>query len=359
MLIRAVHPGVFLKEELDSLLMSVREFSKRTGISEKQLSLLLSGSANLTLDMAEKLSKFFGNSIAFWVNLQTLYEQEKKALFEQEEIEKDYALLKKIDTSWLHYVLPEYDAKDKEKAVSLARVAFQTSSLQNLSQAKFYPIYKELRSKNEGDVFLQNVWLSVAIKKAKEYDALVYDKSAFRLALEGIKPLTKLEPAVFYPILVDRFKKAGVCFMVLPHLKNTNVFGASLWVEKDGSKYPLIILSNRGHSADVFWFSLCHEAAHVLMEHTKNLMINSLDTRSNPIEDEADIVGKAMLIASDDWMRFHPSPGQRHTSESVNKFAKRMGLDPCIVVGWIQHDCPETKYMYKSMKKTYDFIGIV
>lgn len=359
MAVEVVHPGVFLKEELDSLLMSVREFSKRTGISEKQLSLLLSKNANLTLDMAEKLSKFFGNSVSFWINLQTIYEQEKKALLEQREIEEEYNLLKKIDTAWLRYVLPEYDARNKAKTVSLARVAFQTSSLQNLRQAKFYPIYKELRSKNEGDLFLQNVWLSVAIKKAKESESLIYDKSAFQLALAQIKSLTKLEPAEFYPRLVESFKKAGVCFMVLPHLKNTNIFGASLWVEKEGNKFPLIILSNRGHSADVFWFSLCHEAAHVLMEHTKNLMINSLDTRNNPIEDEADVAGKAMLIAAKDWEWFHPSSGHRHSSESVTRFAKRMGIDPCIVVGWIQHDCPDTKFMYKNMKKTYDFRGVI
>ena len=61
MIIEAIHPGVYIKNELNSLQMSVREFSKRTGISEKQLSLLISGDANLTLDIAEKLSKFFGN----------------------------------------------------------------------------------------------------------------------------------------------------------------------------------------------------------------------------------------------------------------------------------------------------------
>ena len=359
MIIEAIHPGVYIKNELNSLSMSVREFSKRTGISEKQLSLLISGDANLTLDIAEKLSKFFGNNVLFWVNLQTQFERQKRMKAEEEEISTDFTLLKTIDASWRSHVLPGIDMRDVKNAVSDARRLLQASSLKNLASTNFYPIYKELRSANKGDPFLQNVWLSVAIKKAKENSPLEYNEALFRASLNEIKSLTMLSPEQFYPRLVKMFKEAGVFFMVLPHLKNTNIFGASLWIEKEGVKYPIIILSNRGHSADVFWFSLCHEVAHILMRHTKNVLINSLDTRDNPIEDEADKVGKSLLINPRAWMTFHPNYNQHHKTESVIRFSQENGIDPCIVVGWIQHADPNTKTMYKRLRKSYDFSNIV
>ena len=68
------HPGVYIKDALEALDISSKEFSSRSGISEKTLSDLIAGNCNITYDIAFKLSNFFGNSIDCWINLQKQYD---------------------------------------------------------------------------------------------------------------------------------------------------------------------------------------------------------------------------------------------------------------------------------------------
>lgn len=71
---RAFHPGFYLKEYLDELQLSQDEFAKKLGISNEKLSLILSEKANLTVDIANKLSELTGTSTEMWINLQTKYD---------------------------------------------------------------------------------------------------------------------------------------------------------------------------------------------------------------------------------------------------------------------------------------------
>lgn len=69
------HPGVILKEEfMEPYNVSAYRLSKETGIDKMTLSGILRGSRNITPKTALKLSKFFGLSEKFWINLQTDYD---------------------------------------------------------------------------------------------------------------------------------------------------------------------------------------------------------------------------------------------------------------------------------------------
>ncbi len=351
----SIHPGRILQKELESLRLSPREFSKRTGILEKQMSLLLSGEANVTVEIAQRLGNFFGQDPRFWLNLQAMYEQSKKLEMFKKSIDADFALLEKIEPKWRQRFIPDFNVLDKEESVRMARVAFQASTLANLDNNGLYVLYKETRSETKGDCFLQNIWLSIAIKEGKSEDDYVYNDNIFKKTLLKIRPLTLLSPDAFFPILKKSFAEAGVSLTVTPYLKNTGIFGASCWIENGvGEKHPLISLSNRGKSADLFWFSLVHESAHVLMHHTRNLLMNSDDTKASAVEAEADKLGGRILIPEDEWQNF-TSRNERHTTKGVVSFAKRIGIDPCIVVGRLEREGRSERYMYQSLKKQYDF----
>ncbi len=352
---KAIHPGEILREELNSLHISVREFSKRTGILEKQLSLLLSCEANITLDIAIRLADFFGQSVQFWINLQTIYSQRKKEEETQSRIDADYSLLKTIDSKWRDLYLPKMKGCDKYEFVRQARVALQASMISNLQNENLFVLYKELNGEKKADVFLQNVWLSVAVKQAKAVRHRPYDEALFLEELKGIRPLTNKTPEEFFPLLKKRLSESGVSLVYVPYLKSTGIFGASCWIGgDDGGKSPVIALSNRGKSADVFWFSFVHEAAHVLMRHTRNLMLSSDDNMESPIEREANDIGKSMLIDPKSWKRFSGF-SKHHTSKGITNFAKAVGVDPCIVVGWLAKEDPSIHCIHKSLVKYYDF----
>ena len=74
-IIRAFHPGYYLREYIEELQMTQDEFAKRLGISGKQVSLILQEKASITIDVANKLSKLLDSSIELWINLQLNYDQ--------------------------------------------------------------------------------------------------------------------------------------------------------------------------------------------------------------------------------------------------------------------------------------------
>lgn len=73
--IKRFHPGVYLKDTIDVLDLTIDEFSLRTGISKDDLSLIVDEKMNITLDIAEKLAKYFDNSTNYWLNLQKQYDK--------------------------------------------------------------------------------------------------------------------------------------------------------------------------------------------------------------------------------------------------------------------------------------------
>lgn len=72
-----LHPGEILKEEfLEPLHISQYRLAKELQVSEYLISKIVRGKGSVTADMSIRLSKFFGNSAEFWLNLQKAYELE-------------------------------------------------------------------------------------------------------------------------------------------------------------------------------------------------------------------------------------------------------------------------------------------
>lgn len=70
-----LHPGLVVKDALiDNTGLTVTEAADRIGVTRTTLSRLLNGKSGISPEMALRLSKFFGNSIEMWVNLQVQYD---------------------------------------------------------------------------------------------------------------------------------------------------------------------------------------------------------------------------------------------------------------------------------------------
>jgi addiction module HigA family antidote len=70
------HPGGIVRREcLEPLDLSVTEAAKGLGVTGQALSDLLSGKAEISIDMAIRLSKAFGSSPETWLGLQMAYER--------------------------------------------------------------------------------------------------------------------------------------------------------------------------------------------------------------------------------------------------------------------------------------------
>jgi addiction module HigA family antidote len=72
-----VHPGEILLEEfLKPMGISQYRLAERIHVPARRINEIVLEKRGITADTALRLSRFFGNSAQFWMNLQTRYELE-------------------------------------------------------------------------------------------------------------------------------------------------------------------------------------------------------------------------------------------------------------------------------------------
>ncbi len=70
-----IHPGEILKDEfLTPLEISQYRLAKDIGVPPRRINEIVKGRRAITADTALRLSRHFGLSAQFWMNLQTRYE---------------------------------------------------------------------------------------------------------------------------------------------------------------------------------------------------------------------------------------------------------------------------------------------
>ena len=81
-----IHPGEILKLEfLEPLGITPYRLSVDIGVRQTRVGEILSGKRRISADTAIRLSRYFGNSAQFWLNLQTYYDL-KEANRENQEV---------------------------------------------------------------------------------------------------------------------------------------------------------------------------------------------------------------------------------------------------------------------------------
>ncbi len=74
-----VHPGEILMEEFMAPLgITQYRLSKDIGVHPRRINQIVHGDRAVTADTALRLSRYFGTSERFWLNLQTRYDLEKE-----------------------------------------------------------------------------------------------------------------------------------------------------------------------------------------------------------------------------------------------------------------------------------------
>src|SRR5215468_5709630 len=69
-----IHPGEILADELEESGLTAKKLADVIEVPPNRLYQILSGKRNMTADTALRLSRYFGMSADFWMNLQSTYE---------------------------------------------------------------------------------------------------------------------------------------------------------------------------------------------------------------------------------------------------------------------------------------------
>lgn len=350
-------PGDTILDLLEEREWTQAQLADRLGYSTKHVNQLVKGKVPLSEDAAVRLQNVLGVTVGFWLKREALY-RERMALLEAAE---SYATM----VPWLE----RFPIKDLMEAGALPKGRVDSRSKPGLVEEllAFFGVATpdqwqsqygcmELafrRSRAEQcDVGAISAWLRMGERVAEKADGPRYDEGRFLVALQELRKLTTQAPDKFEPRLRRELHESGVALVLLPAIPRTHVSGVARWLNPHR---PLIQMSLYGKSNDRFWFTLFHEAAHILL-HGKEKKSVFLDDPGKAGSDskeerEANVWAGDFLIPS---THSDALIGLK-TKSAVHEFAARIGVHPGIVVGRLQHDKLINPSWMNDLKERFEF----
>ncbi|OGV46125.1 MAG: addiction module antidote protein, HigA family [Lentisphaerae bacterium GWF2_57_35] len=330
----AIPPGEYLAEVLAARQISQAELSRRMGRPEQALNEIIKGSKAITPETAIQLEQVLGVPAHIWTGMESEYQLVRARAKEARQAAGETGLLEEISYSHLVKMGVVRAVRDGAEKIDELKKFFGVAALENLQQVKAYRPAFRVAEKRKASPYALAAWLRCGELKASGMAAKPYSKEGLEHALEEIRRLTNEPPETFEPALKSLLAECGVALVILPHLPKTYAHGATFWL-KDKA---VLMMSIRGSWADIFWFSLFHELAHILLHDKRATFIE--DGNSDPEvgkqEDEASQFATDNLIPRTRHDDFVAAPV--HTASAIRAFAQELGIHGGIVVGRLQHD---------------------
>lgn len=296
--------------------------------SRSKVSEVLSGKRPLSLTMMRKLHDGLG--IPAEVLLQ---DSTAKLPVPAEEIDwKNFPLKTMVNRGWLTGVDKGFSVVKEQAEEYLSRWAAP------LGDYALEPalLRQHVRSGSTSDGYALTAWKIRVSLQALEQNLPAYLSGT--ITPDFIGDLVRLSYLDNGPLLAREFlHKHGIHFVVEAHLPHTHLDGAAIKLPNGA---PLVALTLRYDRLDNFWFTLCHELAHVALHFGSEdieVFFDDLDqTEVNSVEGEADKWAGEVLIPAEAWKAAdlcnHP------TLERVRSFAAAMRIDPVIPAGRVRRE---------------------
>ena len=132
--------------------------------------------------------------------------------------------------------------------------------------------------------------------------------------------------------LIDIFSACGVKFRIVKHFKGAPVQG---FIRKNQDESITLCTTIRSGMADIFWFTLMHEIAHILNNDIKNTFVHYYDSELQ-FEQRADKCAVNLLIDTHQYSKFIKK--QDFTISTIISFANEQKVKPYIVIGRLKKE---------------------
>ncbi len=327
----AVPPGWVLKERLDAQGMTPAEFARRCGRSAKLISEIVAGKAPIEPRTALQFEKVLGVDAEIWLGIEMDYRLQRTRAAEAEEGVAAAAWSRSFPIRELakRGVKPAAGGD----AVSALLAFFGVASVEawHVKYGAANVAYRHSPS-FESDKFALAAWLRLAEIDAAGQPCADYRQTAFKSALKQLRRLTRTAAPESLHEAQRLCNGAGVAFALVKPLPKTRLSGAAWW---PSARRPVIALSARHKTDGHLWFSLFHEAAHVLLHGKKNVFVDGTEDGGNDMEAEANDWAANYLVPRAEWRRFVDSGA--YGPVEVLRFAEDQGIAPGIIVGRLQY----------------------
>lgn len=330
------HPGEFIRDELEARGWAQRDLAYILGVKEQAINPIMSGKRGISPDMAQSLSKAFGISPEYFLNLQKSYElstacEADPAIERRAKLQSKYPIREMIKRDWFE------DTQDISLLEAQVMRFFGTNSLDHVPGLAH-------NARKSGDYsetsLLQWAWLYRVKQIAEEMVVPAYSEKKLEDALSEFERfLVDPEEIRNVPRLLT---EAGIRFVIVETLPKANIDGVCFWLD---AKSPVIGMTCRHDRIDNFWFVLRHEIEHLLNKDGQEDQLSSdivdadLDPEAQDLPyEEMRANGAASQFCADQdaldsfVIRKYPYMAERDTLG----LARRLQRHPGIIVGQLQ-----------------------
>jgi len=346
-------PGDTILDLLEEKGWTQSELATRTGFTRKHVNELASGKATLSPETALKLESTLGGSAQFWLTREAQYREAlarsdaEAGLARESPWLAELPVAEMVRLGWIR------------KTTSVcARVAeclrfFGVASVAAWREQYARPIaafrVSTAVARRTGAIA---AWLRQGERQAEAIVCQPFDEGGFRSALETLRGMTRqIDPGVFTRELTSVCAARGVAVVFVPAPKGCPASGATRWLSPDKA---LLQLSLRHKTNDHLWFTLFHEAGHLVLHGKRLMFIEGTESISAEHEAEADRFARDLLIPPSEVKSLR-EVGRTHAR--VRAYADRLGVAPGIVVGrmqkegilhWSQLNALKTRYAWSD-----------
>ena len=328
----AFHPGYYVSEIIEEMGITQAEFAMRIGTNTKTLSCLVNGQANITNDLAKKLSVMTGTDEEMWLNLQSTYDKKLIEIQKNKDSDEQARLLRLINYAYfINNAGVRKTGNESKKIENLCRF-FKVSDLRIMLDPNFLTdIEKAASVKDERTILNSKAWLQTAINFSQKIETQAYDPEMLKSFLPELRSMTVQKPNGFLPRMKKIFADCGVAFVLLPELKESEINGAVKWLNENKA---ILAMNESNTEAYAFWLLLFSEIRCILQKKIKTTYISY--SKKEMLDADAYKFAANYLIPAEALRKFAPS--KNTSDDEIAAFAKSIGVHPGVVAGRLLHD---------------------
>jgi HTH-type transcriptional regulator/antitoxin HigA len=347
-----MHPGVYIKEEMEERGWSQRDLAFILGCSEQVINPILNGKRGISPEMAKAFGEAFDVPAEFFANLQQAYDlaqarEPDPSIEARRKMQSAYPVREMIKRGWIEQsdatmletqLARFFEVKSPDDIPHMAHAAKKRSYVENIPPG-------------------QLAWLFRVRQIAKSTAVPKYSEKALRNAMNDFQALLYAPEEIRHVPKV--LLECGVRFVLVEKLPQADIDGVCFWLDDNS---PVIGMSTRRDKIDNFWFVLRHECEHVLQGHGRKEPMVDADLegdQSNVTMQEEKIANSA---ASDfcaptsklDSFMLRKKPF--YYEKDVVAFARLTSRHPGLVIGQMQRRMNDYRYLARYLVKVRHFV---
>lgn len=328
-----IPPGETLLETFEGHDMTQADFSRRSGLSTKTISQIISGKEPITQSTALVLERILKVPAYFWTNLEARYRENLARLAEADSFaqHQDWARTFPYAEMAKRGLVPVTRKAAEKVGHLLDFLAVRTPDQWQKVYAGKLPELSFRRSETVAEKTAGlSIWLRIGELVVEKAEVAEFDPIRFAEVLHEAREMTRLCPGEFIPELEKRCADAGVVYTLVKEFPGLGVSGVMRWHRGR----PVIQQTLRFKTNDHFWFTFLHEGRHVLQKRKKAIFLEgkAVASEDREREDDANRFARDLLIPAARWQEFRkmfPQP----VSREIKDFATGIGVHPGIVAG--------------------------